>query len=105
MENNPTTMMQSLFKYLPERDIELAEKLLKNRQFIELQEIVNSDVYLAEKNAKLTNPSPRYANLNIEKLNELQGIIVEYCTLIYPDTDLSFDGYEDEEDIEEEEEW
>lgn len=108
MEKNPVELMKQQINCLPERDIKFAEKFINNRDFESLQDLVNSDVYLVEKNAKLSNPNPKYANINIENLNELKGTVDEYCNLLYPEVEVDYmeeDDYNCDYTTEEENEW
>ena len=105
MEKNPVELMKKQIKCLPEKDIKFAEKFISTRDFEALQDLINSDVYLVEKNAKLSNPNSKYANVSIENLNELKGTVDEYCNLLYPEIKVDYDEYEDDNNIEEGDEW
>jgi predicted transcriptional regulator len=74
---------------LPEKDIELANKLLDKRQFVDLKELIDSDVYKINKTKYslsprtdddgnlLENPSKEYiyAESKYNQLKELQAEI------------------------------
>lgn len=75
--------IKKLSKELPQRDIALAEKFIKNRDFESLLEIVKSDIYLVNKNKQLEQPKEKFLNIDLEKLMELEGMIREYMSYIF----------------------
>ena len=50
--STPVKKITNLIQYLPYKDIKIAEKFLKTRQFENLKEIVDSDIYKVIKDRK-----------------------------------------------------
>ena len=50
--STPIKKITNLIQYLPYKDISIAEKFLKERQFEYLKEIVDSDIYKVIKDRK-----------------------------------------------------
>lgn len=89
---NPLKRVEQLIPILPGRDAEIAKKYLKNRNFECLLEIVESDLYLAEK-AKLAKfeetPDEHIANLT-----ELRGELMTYMSYLeVPDNSDDYNYY------------
>jgi hypothetical protein len=72
---------------LPKKDIEIAERLLKKRDFQSLLEIVDSDIYLVRKHQDDEVPKEEYANLKIEDIIDLRSDLSEYMSYILPPED------------------
>lgn len=76
--------IKNRLKYLPTKDIELCNKLLDKRQFIELKEIVDSDVYkLAKERDKI---APKRFNerfsTKYEKMEERYNVLKELQIMV-----------------------
>lgn len=67
---------------IPENDIKHAEKFIENRNFDKLLELVESDIYLVQKNDQLELPKEVYSCVDIEDLLELQTTIIEYLSYL-----------------------
>lgn len=80
--------------------MKIANKLLNERRFDELLDIVDSDIYLVGKNKLKETPKEEYKNIQPEKLLQLRSELSEYMSyLTLPDDidDLCLGGpyYED----------
>jgi hypothetical protein len=80
--------MKVLSKELPEKDSNLAEKFINNREFNKLLEIVVSDIYLVQHNAMAETPKEKFLSIDLDKLIELELLIREYLSEI----DSSYDS-------------
>ena len=72
--------IKSLVKVLPGKDSSLALKFLDDRNFQALLEIVESDLYKAEKND--SNRQNNVANEYIMSLTELRGELLDYMSYL-----------------------
>lgn len=82
--------IQTLLVNLPERDIELSQKLLKDREFTSLMEIIDSDIYLVRKNLNKETPNKEFM-VSAEALLELKNALTDYMSyLILDDDDLEY---------------
>lgn len=89
---NPLKRVEQLIPTLPERDIELAKKYLENRDFECLLEIVESDLYLAEKN-RLTKIE-EFLDKRIANLTELREELMTYMSYLeIPDNSNDYNYY------------
>ena len=79
--------IKSLVKVLPGKDSSLAIKFLDDRNFQALLEIVESDLYKAEKND--SNRQNNVVNEYIMSLTELRGELLDYMS------QLDISEYED----------
>lgn len=89
---NPLKRVEQLIPILPGRDAELAKKYLKDRNFECLLEIVESDLYLAEKDrlAKFEETPDEH----IATLTELKGELLTYMSYLeVPDNSNDYDYY------------
>lgn len=86
-------------KYLPPKDCDLCNKLLDKRQFVELKEIIDSDVYKLSKALDKTTPkkendlfSAKYENLEkrFNILKELQRMVNEQASAFEDTSDFCF---------------
>lgn len=78
----PLNKIRRLSKSLPEGDIKFAEKYIASREFDKLLEIVESDIYLVQKNESLEHPKEKFANINLEELYDLKEAIDEYMSFL-----------------------
>lgn len=78
----PLNKIRRLSKSLPEGDIKFAEKYIASREFDKLLEIVESDIYLVQKNELLEHPKEKFANINLEELYDLKEAIDEYMSFL-----------------------
>lgn len=93
---SPLERIKSLLKYLPQRDIQYANKFISMRDYDSLQSLVGSAVYKIEKNLMSNNPKEEYLLIDIVKLNELKAEIDSYILLITGEDDFSSDYLEDD---------
>lgn len=87
---SPVEKMISLTPYLPTKDIALANRLILERRFQDLFYIVKSDVYKTEKELQKEEPKAEYANLDLEKLQELLATVISYMNIL--DVDNSYNA-------------
>lgn len=78
----PLNRIRRLSKSLPTKDSELAVKFIESREFDKLLEIVESDIYLVQKNETLEHPKEKFANIDLEELLELRSAIEEYISFL-----------------------
>ena len=93
---SPLERIKSLLKYLPQRDIQYANKFISMRDYDSLQSLVGSAIYKIEKNLISNNPKEEYLLIDIVKLNELKAEIDSYILLITGEDDFSSDYLEDD---------
>lgn len=84
-----------LSKELPGKDKELAENFINNRNFESLLEIVNSDIYLVNKNSVSETPKEKYLGVDVEKLLELKCVLEEYLSYLGISDDTKNFDYND----------
>lgn len=86
-------------KYLPLKDAKLADDFIKSRDFIKLQELVDSALYKIAKNLKSDNPKEEYKILDIDAIEELAVKIDSYVVKVYGESmKLNAEDLEDDED-------
>ena len=73
MEHSLIQTMRKLIPSLPEKDIPIATKLLADRNFDDLQDLVDSAISKVKKDRK------RYADIDLDNLHRLSGVISEYA--------------------------
>lgn len=100
--NNPKSELEFIkqnIKHLPLKDIKLAEDFIKNRDFLRLQELVDSALYKIARNLKSENPKEEYKILDIDAVEELSVKIDGYVTKVYGESmKLNAEDLEDDED-------
>lgn len=78
--------IKQLVKYLPKKDIPIAEKLINKRDFEELNLLVSSAITKVKKDRKKTKQKEEYISIDIDMLEELS---IEVITqLSYYDIEL-----------------
>ena len=93
--------IRTLIPSLPKKDAQIADKLLSERKFDDLLEIVNSDIYLVKEEQSKETPKEKYANIDLESLLNLRFELTDYMSyLILPDDNLDDLGYPYFEDYE-----
>ena len=86
--------IKELIKTLPNRDIPIGERLLKERDFDSLKELVDSAIYRINKNLSSDNPKQEYLDVDMEQLTLLKSEVDAYILIL----DLPpLDDYEDED--------
>ena len=78
----PLDRIKRLSKSLPKSDIKFADRYIASREFESLLEIVESDIYLVQKNETLEHPKEKFANIDLEELLELRSAIEEYMSFL-----------------------
>ena len=99
---NPSIQkIQALLPHLPQKDVNLAGKLLSERKFESLLEIIDSDIYLVRRDQLKETPKEEYANISLENLLQLRSELSEYMSyLVFPEDELNdlecncFEDYE-----------
>lgn len=93
---NPSIQkIQALLSHLPQKDVNLAGKLLSERKFESLLEIIDSDIYLVRRNQLKETPKEEYENISLEKLLQLRSELSEYMSyLVLPEDELDDLGYQ-----------
>ncbi len=99
---NPSVKkIQALVPSLPQKDAVIADKLLSERKFESLLELIDSDIYLVRKDQLKETPKEEYVNISLEKLLQLRSELSEYMSyLVLPEDDLDdlgcqyFESYE-----------
>lgn len=89
---NPLNRVKELVPTLPEKDANLVKKYLEKRDFQSVLEIVESDLYKAEKAkyGRLEAVSDDY----IASLTEMRGELVTYMSYLeVPDNSDDYDYY------------
>ena len=84
--------MRKLVRQLPKNDDLLGLKFLNNREFQNLLDLVNSDIYLVSVEQDKENPKEKYKNIDLDSLVELKGEILEYISYL----DVPDEYYEEE---------
>lgn len=75
----PVDRMKALIPSLPERDIELANKFLNNRDFESLQLLVDSALVRVKKGLSKENPKEGYLRVDPEEIRKLKSEVDVYC--------------------------
>ena len=76
---------------LPGKDVQIAEKLLDERKFESLIEIIDSDIYLVRQNQLKETPKEEYVNISMEKLLQLRSELSQYMSYLV----IPCEGYDD----------
>lgn len=99
--------IESFITILPEKDQNIAKCFLKNRKFEELKEIIDSDIYKAEKEKKqIDETSKEYVVLesNLDAMTQMKNLVDDYINQInFGDTDdydPTIEDYNDDDESE-----
>ena len=99
--------IESFITILPDKDQNIAKCFLKNRKFEELKEIIDSDIYKAEKEKKqIDETSKEYVVLesNLDAMTQMKNLVDEYINQInFGDTDYydpTIEDYNDDDESE-----
>ena len=99
--------IESFITILPVKDQNIAKCFLKNRKFEELKEIIDSDIYKAEKEKKqIDETSKEYVVLesNLDAMTQMKNLVDDYINQInFGDTDDYDPTIEDYNDYDESE--
>lgn len=85
--------IESLITILPDKDQEIANCFLKNRKFEELKEIIDSDIYKAEKEKKqIDETSKEYVVLesNLDAMTQMKNLVDDYINQINFNNDTDY---------------
>ena len=100
--NNPKSELDYIkqnVKHLPLKDAKLADDFIKNRDFIKLQELVDSALYKIAKNLKSENPKEEYKILDIDAIEEWAVKIDSYVVKVYGESvKLNAEDLEDDDE-------
>ena len=100
--SEPVKRMKALMCSLPERDIPLGHKFLKERDFDSLKELIDSAIYKVRRSLESDNPKEEYLKVNLEDLNRLKSEVDMYIVQWQiPEDDMYNEDFDDCE-IEEE---
>ena len=100
--SEPVKRMKALMYSLPERDIPLGHKFLKERDFDSLKELIDSAIYKVRRSLERDNPKEEYLKVNLEDLSRLKSEVDVYIVqLEIPEDDIYNEDFDDCE-IEEE---
>lgn len=69
--------IKDLIKFLPKNDIKYAESFLSKREFDNLIDIIDSDIYLIENDTQ-----DKYLDINLEELYKLEELVEEYTSYL-----------------------
>ena len=78
----PLDKIKRLSRSLPKNDWKYADKYIESREFSKLLEIVESDIYLVQKNEPGNH---KYDDVDLGELMELAVSISEYIYFTVPD--------------------
>ena len=80
--------------------MKIASKLLSERKFEQLMEIINSDIYLVREDQLKETPKEEYKDISMEKLLQLRSELSEYMFYLVPEDELNDLEYQYFEDYE-----
>lgn len=95
--STPTERIVKLVPQLPARDIPIAERLLKDRDFCSLKELIDSAIYKVKKSQRSLKPKEEYKDIDLEELSRLKSE-VDYFYLVLLGEDIEPSG-DDETDF------
>lgn len=98
-----TEKMEEYIQYLPTKDRKYGLKFIKNREFINLRDLVSSVLKKIELNYVKDRPNTELINIRVDKLEDFLVHIDEYLVLL--GEDLSIFNTDDDYIIEDEDEW
>ena len=82
MSTTTLNNIEKLIDNLPEKDIKLGHKFLKERDFESLQSLVDSALIKVRRSQATDNPRKEYKDINMEALDTLKAEIDSYCMLL-----------------------
>lgn len=96
--------IREMLNILPEKDIKIANKLLDKRQFVELKELVDSDVFkIGQTKIKLMPPADSDGNLLEAPTQEYADAEVKYNQLKELQAEIDVQAAAFESDLNDEE--
>ena len=93
--STPTERIVKLVPQLPAKDIPIAERLIKGRDFCSLKELIDSAIYKVKKSQKSLEPKEEYKNIDLEELSRLKSEVDSYLILLGEDIEPSEDDETD----------
>lgn len=93
--STPTERIVKLVPQLPAKDIHIAERLIKGRDFCSLKELIDSAIYKVKKSQKSLEPKEEYKNIDLEELSRLKSEVDSYLVLLGEDIEPSEDDETD----------
>ena len=93
--STPTERIVKLVPQLPAKDIPIAERLIKGRDFCSLKELVDSAIYKVKKSQRSLEPKEEYKNIDLEELSRLKSEVDSYLVLLGEDIEPSEDDETD----------
>ena len=93
--STPTERIVKLVPQLPAKDIPIAERLIKGRDFCSLKELIDSAIYKVKKSKKSLEPKEEYKNIDLEELSRLKSEVDSYLVLLGEDIEPSEDDETD----------
>ena len=93
--STPTERIVKLVPQLPAKDIPIAERLIKGRDFCSLKELIDSAIYKVKKSQRSLEPKEEYKNIDLEELSRLKSEVDSYLVLLGEDIEPSEDDETD----------
>ena len=93
--STPTERIVKLVPQLPAKDISIAERLIKGRDFCSLKELIDSAIYKVKKSQRSLEPKEEYKNIDLEELSRLKSEVDSYLILLGEDIEPSEDDETD----------
>lgn len=93
--STPTERIVKLVPQLPAKDIPIAERLIKGRDFCSLKELIDSAIYKVKKSQKSLEPKEEYKNIDLEELSRLKSEVDSYLVILGEDIEPSEDDETD----------
>ena len=88
--------IKSLIPKLPLLDVKIGNKFLQERNFSELQLLVDSAIVKVKHNISSTSPKEEYKNIDLESLETLSMLISSYRDQLIEDIPTSTEFEDDE---------
>lgn len=89
---NRVETIKSLIRFLPDKDISLANKFIESRDFESLGELIDSALYKFRRHRN----DDEYSNINEEELCRLKSEVDTYSMMFdLPSDDYNGDDYEE----------
>lgn len=93
--STPTERIVKLVPQLPAKDIPIAGRLIKDRDFCSLKELIDSAIYKVKKSQKSLEPKEEYKDIDLEELSRLKSEVDSYLVLLGEDIESNEDDETD----------
>ena len=93
--STPTERIVKLVPQLPAKDIPIAERLIRDRDFCNLKKLIDSAIYKVKKSQRSLEPKEEYKNIDLEELSRLKSEVDSYLVLLGEDIEPSEDDETD----------